>query len=80
MKLSHLDLKTIMTTKPKTTAKRTTKKVKTLHPETLVALPPNPIEFEEFDHVIKQRTKAKNIEYLKKYWQNSIKSLFIWKF
>jgi len=69
-----------MTTKPKTTAKRTTNKVKTLHPATLVALPPNPFAFEVFDLVIKQKTKAKKIEYLKKYGHPSIKSLFIWNF
>ena len=57
-----------------------TNKVKTLHPATLVALPPNPFAFEVFDLVIKQRTKAKKIEYLKKYGHPSIKSLFIWNF
>ena len=67
-----------MTTKPKTTAKRTTK-VKT-NAATLVTLPPNPFAFEVFDLVIKQRTKAKKIEYLKKYGHPSIKSLFIWNF
>ncbi len=71
MKLSHLDLKTIMTTKPKT--------VKT-NAATLVTLPPNPFAFEVFDLVIKQKTKAKKIEYLKKYGHPSIKSLFIWNF
>ena len=67
-----------MTTKPKT-AKRTTKVVKT-NAATLVALPPNPFAFEVFDLVIKQRTKAKKVEYLKKYAHPSIKSLFIWNF
>ena len=66
-----------MTTKPKT-VKRTTK-VKT-NAATLVTLPPNPFAFEVFDLVIKQRTKAKKIEYLKKYGHPSIKSLFIWNF
>ena len=68
-----------MTTKPKT-VKRTTKKIKTLHPETLVALPPNPFAFEVFDLVIKQRTKAKKIEVLKTYEDISLKVILIWNF
>tara|TARA_B100000427_G_C15510290_1_gene595848 strand:+ start:731 stop:1366 length:636 start_codon:yes stop_codon:yes gene_type:complete len=73
--------------KPKTTQKRkTTKprakakpKVKT-NAETLVTLPPNPFAHEVFELVSKQRSKAKKIEYLKKYEHPSLKALFIWNF
>ena len=56
-----------MTTK--TTAKTTTKKTtkKSTKASTLPSLPNNPLVFEIFDLVSRQRSKAKKIEVLKKY-------------
>ena len=60
-----------MTTK--TTSK---KKTSTKLPE----LPNNPLMFEVFDLVSKQRSKAKKVEVLKKYEHTSIKAILIWNF
>jgi len=65
-----------MTTK--TTAKTTTKK--TTKASTLENLPNNPLVFEIFDLVSRQRSKAKKIEVLKKYEDLSLKTLFVWNF
>jgi hypothetical protein len=73
-----------MTTKPKTTTRKTTiKKASTPRPKAAPAtleLPPNPFTFEVFALVNKQKTKAKKIEVLKKHEHDSIKALFIWNF
>lgn len=73
-----------MTTKPKTTTRKTTVK-KASTPRTKAApvtleLPPNPFTFEVFALVNKQKTKAKKIEVLRKHAHDSIKALFIWNF
>jgi len=73
-----------MTTKPKTTTRKTTVK-KASTPRTKAApvtleLPPNPFTFEVFALVNKQNTKAKTIEFLRKHAHDSIKALFIWNF
>ena len=60
-----------MTTKT-TSKKRTSTKL----PE----LPNNPLVFEVFDLVSKQRSKAKKVEVLKKYEHPSIKAVLIWNF
>ena len=62
-----------------TTTKTTTKK-KTKAPAALPELPNNPLAFEVFDLVSKQRTKAKKVEALKKYNHDSIRALLIWNF
>ena len=73
-----------MTTKPKTTTRKTTVK-KASAPRTKAApatleLPPNPFTFEVFALVNKQKTKAKKIEVLRKHVHDSLKALFIWNF
>ena len=73
-----------MTTKPKTTTRKTTVK-KASTPRTKAApatleLPPNPFTFEVFALVNKQKTKAKKIEVLRKHVHDSLKALFIWNF
>ena len=73
-----------MTTKPKTTTRKTTVKKasaprKKAAPATL-ELPPNPFTFEVFALVNKQKTKAKKVEVLRKYEHDSLKALFIWNF
>jgi hypothetical protein len=65
------------TTKPKATAKP---KAETKPQTTPVDLPPNPFMFEVLEVVSSQRTKAKKIEFLKKYEHDSLKSIFIWNF
>jgi len=66
-----------MTTKTttKTTKPKTALKVKTL-PE----LPRQPFVFEVLDLVSKQRSKAKKIEVLKKYDEQSLRRVLIWNF
>jgi hypothetical protein len=63
-------------TKKATAKKATTKKAPILIPD----LPNNPLAFEIFDLTSKQKTKAKKIEVLKKYRNDSLVSLFIWNF
>jgi len=69
-----------MTTKPKTTTRKTTiKKASTPRQKAAPAtleLPPNPFTFEVFALVNKQKTK----EVLRKYEHDSLKALFIWNF
>lgn len=47
---------------------------------TSTKLPPNPFLHEILDLVSKQRTKAKKIEFLKKYECDALKSILIWNF
>ena len=77
MKLLHLDLKIMTTTK-----KTTTKKAKsfTVKAKPSLELPHNPFAFEVFDLVSRQRSKAKKIEVLKKYEHLSLKVVLIWNF
>lgn len=73
-----------MTTKPKTTTRKTTiNKSSTPKPKAVsvtLELPPNPFTFEVFALVNKQKTKAKRVEVLRKYEHDSLKALFIWNF
>jgi hypothetical protein len=62
---------TTTTTKKKTTTTRKTEDYN---------LPNNPLLFEVFDLVSKQRTADKKVEVLKKYEDPSIKSVLIWNF
>ena len=47
---------------------------------TSTKLPPNPFLHEILDLVSKQRTKAKKVEFLKKYECDALKSVLIWNF
>ena len=73
-----------MTTKPKTTTRKTTvKKASTPRKaatKTTLELPANPFTFEVLALVNKQKTKAKKVEVLRKYEHDSLKALFIWNF
>jgi len=80
MKLSHLDLKIMTTTKKTTTKTRRPRKTVTVKKPVSLDLPRNPFVFEIFDLVSNQRTKAKKIEVLKRYEDPSLKALFIWNF
>ena len=72
-----------MTTAKKTTttskAKTTTRKKKTTS-FVIDNLPSNPLAFEVFDLVSRSRTKAKKIDLLKKYSDQSLRRLFVWNF
>ena len=69
-----------MTTK--TPATKTTSKAKTTkQPATQsLDLPNNPLIFEIFDLVSKQRSKAKKVEVLQKYNHDALRMLLIWNF
>ena len=64
-----------MTTKA--TTKKTTSKTKTT---ASLDLPNNPLVFEIFDLVSKQRSKAKKVEVLQKYNNDALRMLLIWNF
>ena len=72
-----------MTTAKKSTttskAKTTTRKKKTTS-FVVDNLPNNPLAFEIFDLVSRSRTKAKKIDFLKKYNDPSLRRLFVWNF
>ena len=61
---------------PKSTVKKATTTVRS-QPETL---PNNPLSFEVFDLVSRQRSNAKKVEFLKRYEDPSLKALLIWNF
>lgn len=61
---------------PKSTVKKATTTVRS-QPETL---PNNPLSFEVFDLVSRQRSNAKKVEVLKRYEDPSLKALLIWNF
>ena len=69
-----------------TTTKKTTSEVKPKvsrrksAPKAIEQLPPNPFTFEVLNLAAKQRSKAKKIEVLKKYENDSIKAILIWNF
>ena len=71
-----------MTTTKKTTTKKTTvKPVKAKASTTPIPNLPNiPFAFEVLDAASKQRSKAKNVEVLRRYAHDSILTLFIWNF
>jgi hypothetical protein len=64
------------------TATKTTKKSKsfTVKSNSNLNLPSNPLVFEIFDLVSKQRSKAKKVEVLRKYDDQSIRRILIWNF
>jgi len=67
-----------------TTQKKTTNKSKatsTTEKSTVVeSLPNNPLAFEIFDLISRQRSKEKKVELLQKYNHDSIRALLIWNF
>ena len=68
------------------TTKQTTKKTTISKEETKITtvvndnLPNNPLAFEVFDLISRQRTKQKKVELLRKYNHDSIRALLIWNF
>ena len=62
-----------------TTTKKTTTRKKAA-PRKEVQLPANPFIHEVLELVVKQRSKAKKVEILKRYEDPSIKAIFIWNF
>ena len=66
-----------MTTK---TTTKTTKPKTSLKVKTLPQLPRQPFVFEVLDLVSKQRSKAKKIEVLRKYDEQSLRRVLIWNF
>ena len=66
-----------------TTTKKTTTRKSTPHKRTVakkVKLPPNPFIHEILELVDEQRTKAKKIEILKEYRDDSLTTVLIWNF
>lgn len=63
-----------------TTKAKAPTKVKAQKPQAIPDLPKNPFAFEVLALASKQRTKAKKIEVLKKFEDNSLKAIFIWNF
>ena len=64
-----------------TTQKKTTTTTKQKTTSTVVDnLPNNPLAFEVFDLISKQKSKEKKIELLQKYNHDSLRSLLIWNF
>ena len=61
-----------------TTKKTTTRKPRT--PKAKVKLPPNPFIHEILELVSEQRSKAKKIEILREYRDDSLTSILIWNF
>ena len=61
------------TTKTKSTSKKTT-------PFVIDNLPRNPLVFEIFDLVSRSRSKAKKVEVLKKYDDQSLRRVLVWNF
>jgi hypothetical protein len=57
-----------------------TTKTKTKIDKSSTELPKNPLSFEVFSLVSKQRSKAKKVELLRKYNHDSIRALLIWNF
>lgn len=58
----------------------TTKKKTTTNSQPIPDLPANPFVFEIFNLVLKQRSKAKKVEALKKFEHPCLKALFIWNY
>ena len=80
MRLWHSDLKTIMTTTKKTKTKPTITRKKKTTPFVIDNLPARPLVFEVLDLVSRSRSKAKKIEVLKKYDEQSLRRVLIWNF
>ena len=69
-----------MTTTKKTTSKtKSTTRKKTI-PFVVDNLPRNPLVFEVFDLVSRSRSKAKKVEVLRKYDDQSLRRVLIWNF
>ena len=68
------------TTKPKATEKKATRSSFSVKTPANVELPNNPFVFEVLELASAQRSSAKRVEILKKYADNSIKSILIWNF
>jgi hypothetical protein len=58
----------------------TTKKKTTANSQPIPDLPANPFVFEIFNVVLKQRSKVKKVEALKKFEHPCLKALFIWNY
>ena len=67
------------TTKTRTRTKTSTTRSK-IADKPISKLPSNPFAFEVLDLVSKQRTKAKKVEVLREYGDNSLKAILIWNF
>lgn len=63
-----------------TTQKKTTTKPKSTTSTVVDDLPNNPLAFEVFDLISRQKTKQKKVELLRKYNHDSIRALLIWNF
>ena len=68
------------TTKPKTAAKKASPSAFSVKASANTELPSNPFVFEVLELASAQRSSAKRVEILKKYEDNSIKSILIWNF
>ena len=68
------------TTKPKTAAKKASPSTFSVKVSANTELPSNPFVFEVLELASAQRSSAKRVEILKKYEDNSIKSVLIWNF
>jgi hypothetical protein len=68
------------TTKPKTAAKKASPSAFSVKASANTELPSNPFVFEVLELASAQRSSAKRVEILKKYEDNSIKSVLIWNF
>tara|TARA_B100000131_G_scaffold233035_1_gene224903 strand:+ start:218 stop:817 length:600 start_codon:yes stop_codon:yes gene_type:complete len=67
-----------------TTTKKTTSKTKSTSKKTISFvvdnLPRNPLAFEVFDLVSRSRSKAKKVEFLRKYDDQSLRRILVWNF
>ena len=68
------------TTKPKATEKKAARSSFSVKTPANVELPVNPFVFEILELASAQRSSAKRVEILKKYEDNSVKSVLIWNF
>ena len=62
------------------TQTKTTKKSKSFTVKSIPDLPRNPLVFEVLDLVSRQRSKAKKVEVLRKYDDQSLRRILIWNF
>ena len=69
-----------MTTTKKTTTKSKSITRKKTTPFVVDNLPKNPLAFEVFDLVSRSRSKAKKVEVLKKYDDQSLRRILVWNF
>ena len=67
------------TTKKTTTKSKSTTRKKTI-PFVVDNLPRNPLVFEVFDLVSRSRSKAKKVEVLRKYDDQSLRRILVWNF